>query len=278
VAIARGYGQTAAVAAGEGFDGKVAIVTGGGSGIGAALAAELRRRGATVVAADVVGGDAPLDVRDREGFAALVGEVAAEHGRLDLLFNNAGISLGGETHLMDGSYFDRIIDVNLGGVVNGVLAAYPLMVDQGHGHIVNTASMAGLAPTPLVAGYAMTKHGVVGLSTSLRAEAARHGVRVSVLCPGSIDTPILDSSPPGDLPAPAPSTVTGREFMAIIKQKPVPAASVAGPALRGVARNRAVIIVPASAKALWYLQRLSPGAMQAAGRLVVGRVLRTTER
>lgn len=260
----------------DGFDGKVAIITGGGSGIGAALATELRRQGAMVVTADVVGGDVDLDVRDRAAFAGLVDDVAAEHGRLDLLFNNAGISIGGQTHQMDGSYFDRVIDVNLRGVVNGVVAAYPRMVEQGHGHIVNTASMAGLAPTPMVAAYAMTKHGVVGLSTSLRAEAAVHGVRVSVLCPGSIDTPILDSAPPSDLPAP-PSAITGREFMAIIKQKPVPAASIAGPALRGVARNKAVIIVPASAKALWYLQRTSPRTMQAAGRLMVRRVLRSIE-
>jgi NAD(P)-dependent dehydrogenase (short-subunit alcohol dehydrogenase family) len=257
----------------DGFEGTVAIVTGGGSGIGAALAAELRRRGATVVTADLVGGDVELDVRDREGFRALVEQV----GPLDYLFNNAGISIGGQTHTMDGSYFDRVVDVNLRGVVNGVVAAYPRMVEQGHGHIVNTASMAGLAPTPMVAAYAMAKHGVVGLSTSLRPEAAVHGVKVSVLCPGSIDTPILDSAPPADLTALAPSAITGREFMAIIKQKPASAASIAGPALRGVARNRAVIIVPTSAKALWYLQRISPGAMQAAGRFVVRRVRRRLE-
>jgi NAD(P)-dependent dehydrogenase (short-subunit alcohol dehydrogenase family) len=259
------------VGSGDGFGGKVAIVTGGGSGIGAALAEELRRQGATVVTADLEGGDVELDVRDRAAFTALVEEV----GPLDLLFNNAGISIGGETHLMDPSYFDRAIDVNLRGVVNGVMAAYPRMVERGRGHIVNTASMAGLAPTPMVAAYAMAKHGVVGLSTSLRAEAAAHGVRVSVLCPGSIDTPILDSAPPPDLPAPAPSTITGREFMAIIGQKPVPASSIARPALRGVARNQAVIIVPSRARALWYLQRASPQAMQAAGRLVARRVLRS---
>jgi NAD(P)-dependent dehydrogenase (short-subunit alcohol dehydrogenase family) len=256
------------------FEGKVAVITGGGSGIGAAIADELRRRNATVVTADLVDGDVELDVRDRRAFVALIDEVSAKHGRIDLLFNNAGISIGGESHLMDATYFDRAIDVNLRGVVNGIAATYPRMVAQGHGHIVNTASMAGLVPTPMTAAYAMTKHGIVGLSTSLRPEARHHGVNVSVLCPGAVDTPILDSSAPSDLPPPPTNTLTGREFMSIIKQTPIAPSRIAGPVLRGVARNRAVIIVPASAKGLWYLQRWSPGAVQAIDGYVTRRVLR----
>lgn len=259
---------------GAAFDGKVALVTGGGSGIGAALAGELRRQGATVLTADLRGGDVELDVRDRDGLRSLVDDVAGEHGRIDLLFANAGISVGGETHRMDPSYVDRVIDVNLRGVVNGVFAAYPRMVEQGHGHIVCTASMAGFAGTPMVAAYSMTKHGVVGLALSLRPEAALHGVRVSVLCPGSIDTPILDAAPPADLPPPPPGGITGREYLAILKQRPVAADRIAGPALRGVARNRAVIIVPSSARALWYLQRLSPGLTGAVARAGARRVHR----
>lgn len=254
------------------FDGKVALVTGGGSGIGAALTSELRRQGATVVAADLRGGDVELDVRDRDGFRALVDRVADEHGHLDLLFNNAGISVGGETHRMDPSYFDRIIDVNLRGVVNGVFAAYPRMVEQGHGQIVNTASVAGLAGTPMVAAYSMAKHGVVGLSLSLRPEAALHGVKVNALCPGPVDTPILDTAPPADLPAEPPGNLSGREYMAVLKQRPVPAEAIARPALRGVARNRPVIIAPASAKAAWYLARFSPRAMDRLARAMAARV------
>ena len=204
------------------FVGKIAIITGGASGIGKALGTELFLLGAHVVLADVDGSDAEsvaheqtahastdtgsvvgaqLDVRNASEFQAVVDETIERHGRLDLLFNNAGISMGGETHDMDIAHWDRIIDVNIRGVVNGVQAAYPRMIAQGQGHIVNTASGAGLAPAPLTVAYTTTKYAVVGLSTCLRPEAAVHGVRVSVLCPGPVDTPILDRGPPSDLPA-----------------------------------------------------------------------------
>ena len=89
-------------------------------------------------------------------------------------------------------HWDRIIDINIRGVIHGVHAVYPGMVARGSGHIINTASVAGLAPAPLLVPYATTKHAVVGLSISLRAEAAAYGVKVSVLCPSAIETPILD--------------------------------------------------------------------------------------
>lgn len=139
------------------FRGQSAIITGGASGIGRALGAALAAEGANVVLADVdgdaaarvaseIGGDAVgahLDVRDREAVQALVDEVAARHGSLDLLFNNAGIALGGATHEMTGAHWDRIMDINVRGVVNGVLAAYPLMIRQGRGHIVGPEHRSG---------------------------------------------------------------------------------------------------------------------------------------
>jgi NAD(P)-dependent dehydrogenase (short-subunit alcohol dehydrogenase family) len=184
------------------YGGKAAIVTGGGSGIGRALGEELVARGATVVLADIDGdaasaaaealGDAArgcaLDVRDLAATLALVDEVAGANGGLDFFFANAGISLGGPTHELTPEHWDRMIDVNLRGPVNSVLAAYPTMREQGRGHLVLTASGAGLAPPPFVVPYAMAKHGVVGLGVGLRPEAALAGVRVSVLCPGAVDT------------------------------------------------------------------------------------------
>jgi NADP-dependent 3-hydroxy acid dehydrogenase YdfG len=112
------------------FNGKQAIVTGAGSGIGAALGANAR--------------SARLDVTDAAAVQTAVDEIVDRAGRLDLIFNNAGIVWGGDTELLTLDQWNTIIDVNIRGVVHGVAAAYPLMVRQGHGHIINTASMAGL--------------------------------------------------------------------------------------------------------------------------------------
>jgi NAD(P)-dependent dehydrogenase (short-subunit alcohol dehydrogenase family) len=274
------------------FRDRVAIVTGGASGIGLAMGAQLAAAGARVVLADVnaellthaatqLAGSvwsAPVDVRDAGAVRALVADVVDRHGRIDLMFNNAGIVIGGRTDEMGVEYWQRVFDVNLNGVVNGVAAAYPFMVEQGHGHIVNTASTAGLAPAVMVAAYSASKHAVVGLSGALRAEAAMRGVRVSVMCPGSVDTPILDAPAPADLAPLASPVLTGREYMKFVGLKPIPPEQFAHAALRGVARNRAVIVAPASAKAVWYLQRFAPGLVGLAGRRTARRVSRELDK
>jgi NAD(P)-dependent dehydrogenase (short-subunit alcohol dehydrogenase family) len=283
----RGARRTAA------FASKTAIITGGASGIGRAIGAELFGHGARVVLADVDGAAAEiaakeiaggaqsasgsiegmqLDVRDAPAVRSLVEDLARRDGRLDLMFNNAGITLGGYSHEIDIDYWDRVMDVNYRGVVNGVVAAYPLMVAQGHGHIVNTASMAGLAPAVFVAAYSASKHAVVGLSTALRPEAARRGVHVSVVCPGAVDTPILDNGPPADLAPRDGWTMTGRDYMAKAGFTPMPADQFASRALRQVARNKAIIVVPGKAKAMWYFQRISPGAVDRVGRMMARRL------
>ncbi len=237
------------------FENRRALVTGAASGIGAALAEQLRSRGATVIATDVDGDvDRHLDVRDLVAFRQLVDET----GVPDLLFANAGIALGGPTHELTRAHWDRIIGVNLNGVVNGVLAVYPGMVERGSGHIVVTASGAGLVAPPFVTAYATTKHAVVGLALGLRPEAALHGVRVSVLCPGAVETPILDRLPDEDLPATGTAPVTARRYLSLLKQQPIAADRFAALALDGVASNRGIVAVPASARVLWFLHRVSP--------------------
>ncbi len=257
---------------------RVAIVTGGASGIGRALAAALAARGDTVLVADVAADAAKttaerltargpgearaaeLDVRDAAAVQALVTSAYEEYGRLDLLVNNAGIAVGGTVDELSLDHWNRTIDVNLRGVVHGVHAAYPRMKRRRSGQILNTASLAGLTEPPMMAPYVATKHAVVGLSLSLRAEAAPHGVRVSVLCPGFVDTPLLDHTNP-DLP----QTEAGRNARASavrIQRRLYPADRLAGDILRGLDRNTAVIVAPATARIAWYANRLLPGMVR----------------
>ena len=257
------------------FEGKVAIVTGAASGIGRALSAALVVRGASVVLADLDGEGAQaaadklhagppgrasgvaLDVRDADAVRELVDSTTTDHGHLDLMFNNAGIGIGGEVANMTLAHFERAIDVNLRGVVNGVMAAYPVMIRQGRGHIVNTASLAGLLPGPGLTPYAMTKHAVVGLSSSLRPEAARYGVRVSVVCPGVIDTPLLDRPNPSDLPR-VGEFESGRDLLERALGKAYPPELLARDVLAGVARNRPIIVAPHHARRAWFVFRAAP--------------------
>lgn len=262
----------------------IAIITGGASGIGAALSRAMVARGDTVVVADIdaEGAElhakhlnetgpgrawaAPLDVRDATAVQDLVDQVVRTEGRLDVMVNNAGIGLGGEMADLSLAHWDRAIDVNLRGVVHGVHAAFPVMVRQRRGHIVNTASLAGLVPAPLLTPYSMTKHAVVGLSLSLRPEAASHGIRVTAVCPGFTDTPILDKAGPEDLPTPALAE-RGREMATKAQRHLYDADLLAADILRGMDRNKALVVAPRSARVAWRAVRLAPALSNAVGRL-----------
>jgi len=270
--------------------GPVAVITGGASGIGLAIGAELVSRGATVVLADLDADAAELaakqlsaagpgtatavelDVTDGPAVLRAYRAVRDEHGRLDFAFNNAGIGVGGLAEELTLEHWDRTIDVNLRGVVHGVHAAYPLMLAQGHGHIVNTASLAGLVAPAIMTPYTATKHAVVGLSLALRAERASRGVRVSALCPSFVQTPLLDNINPG-LP---PTTASRRSRARIRRLQPriYPAERLARDVVRGMARNRALIIAPGHARVLARIARHLPAAALAMNRLAVRGYLR----
>jgi NAD(P)-dependent dehydrogenase (short-subunit alcohol dehydrogenase family) len=261
--------------------GKQALVTGAGSGIGAALTRALTAAGADVLCTDVdaeaaerTASEAPapgkarstrLDVTDAASVQATVDDVVSRAGRLDLMFNNAGIVWGGDTELLDLDQWNAIIDVNIRGVVHGVAAAYPVMIHQGHGHIVNTASLAGLVPAARLTSYAMTKHAVVGMSLALRSEAAAHGVGVLVVCPGAVETPILDKGAVGDF--------EGRSFFLTGQrsQTGYDPDRLARDVLRAIERNQAMIVVPKSAYAGWLFARLAPNLMQRASARMLAR-------
>ena len=235
-----------------------AIITGGASGIGRTMALELVSRGCTVILADrqivlaeelaasivADGGNAwarELDVCDYPAVQALVDETVAKTGRLDYMFNNAGIAVGGMTHDLEVDDWDISIDVNIRGVTNGVQACYKLMVAQGFGHIVNTASMAGLIPSTNAVPYSTSKFAVVGLSQALRIEAEYRGVRVSALCPGAIQTPILTGGEFGKLGSGITKEQVTKFWSAF---NPMPADEFAREAIDQVAKNLPLIIVP----------------------------------
>jgi NAD(P)-dependent dehydrogenase (short-subunit alcohol dehydrogenase family) len=256
----------------DSLSGTVAIVTGGGSGIGEALCRELARRGARVVVADLNSGDAArvaaaitghgglataraVDVSSEQDVRGLVEESASAHGRLDYMFNNAGIAIGGDARDLTLRDWYRVLDVDLYGVLYGMHAAYPIMVRQGFGHIVNTSSAGAFFPAPGNAPYCTAKHALVGLSLSLRLEGVDLGVKVSCVCPGFVRTNVYQNAKvvgmvlPADVP---------REQLAGAPAKMMEPARAARLILSGVARNKAMIVFPASIRWARRADRLLP--------------------
>jgi NAD(P)-dependent dehydrogenase (short-subunit alcohol dehydrogenase family) len=273
-----------------GVSGKVAFVTGGASGIGAALAAELVERGAEVWIADrqiadaqelarrlsEAGGQAhaiELDVRSYPDYERAVDTAVQHSGRIDYLFNNAAIGVAGEIDSYALADWNDVFDVNLRGVIHGIQAIYPMMIRQGSGHIVNTASMSGLVATASQASYSATKHAVVSISKTLRVEAERHGVQVSVLCPGAVRTPAITGGKYGRTHR---YRDEGLRAMAE-RGRPITPEKFAKRALRAVLRERAIIVIPAWWKSWWYLDRLSPKLSMQFARLVMLRPMRAIE-
>ena len=266
----------------------VAVVTGGASGLGLALAQALAARGRSVVVLDrskdvervagelAVTGPATatgieVDVRDRAGIDEALARVRLEHGRLDLLVNNAAVMRPGDALDLTMQDWDEVIDVNLRGAVNTIAAGYPVMVEQGHGQILNVSSVVGLLPGPLNVPYAMSKHALVGLSLSLRAEAETYGVKVSVACPSAVQTALLQTrGAPGSRAdvSPMPALWKRRAAWALIGL-PGRAATpehTAEQILAGLERDVAVIPT-GHARVAWRIARANPAITQWGARL-----------
>jgi NAD(P)-dependent dehydrogenase (short-subunit alcohol dehydrogenase family) len=245
------------------FDGKVCIVTGGASGIGFAVSGALLQAGAVVLLTDrdasrlatavgELGSHAgrvhsvPVDVTSRRQVEQLVNDAVSRHGSLDFMFNNAGV--GGTLPIGDATleHWRRIIDLNLWGVIYGVQASLPVMRRQGSGHIVNTASLAGLVPFPYQSLYCTTKYGVVGMSECLRYELADEGIRVSVICPGNVVSRIFQT------------TILGETVDARPPEDAIPAEDAARIILAGVANGEGIIAFPEPPKQLWRTYCESP--------------------
>lgn len=230
------------------FKEKVCIITGGTSGIGFALAEQLLQCGAVVYAVGIPSEQVEqaqeklnsyeqahcrlVDVTKYEEVQRLVDEVVVRQGRLDYMFNNAGLGGTLPFEKVTLEYWKKVVDVNLWGVIYGVHAAFPVMFKQGFGHIINTSSLAGLVAPPYQAVYCATKFAVTGMTEALRYEHAHRNIAFSTVCPANVITPIFGGvKPPAD-------AVPVEEAVEII--------------LDGVAKKEGLIILPEKDKQQYY--------------------------
>lgn len=252
------------------FEGRNVLLTGAASGIGKALTQRLVACGATVHGADMdaagldklageVSGPGKLvprklNVTDRHDYGLWVADCAAA-GSIDYLFNNAGVTQLGEAHKVPFERWRWLLDINVMGVLNGVMHAYPVMVKQGSGHIVSTGSVAGVTGYATAAAYTTAKKAVIGMSKSLAAEAEAYGIKVSVVCPGYVDSNIFTQD-----------RVMGAKVDEVVKDLPAPMMTTEVAArhyLDGVASGKRMVVFPANAKllcglALWLPFTLGP--------------------
>jgi NAD(P)-dependent dehydrogenase (short-subunit alcohol dehydrogenase family) len=261
------------------FSGQVVVITGGAKGLGRGLAEALARAGAKVVVGDIDAGAADalcaglsiegrtasavhVDVTDPASVERLVAEAVTRHGRIDVMINNAGIAAGGEFEHVPAETMRRVIDIDLLGAAYGTLSAYRQMLQQGGGHIVNVASMLALFPNPLSAAYVAAKHGLGGLTRSVMAEGAAHGIHFTTICPGYIATNLFEAgSFAGSM---RKDQVLERIPFRLIDVDTAVARTVAA-----IAARRPIAVFPFYARALWWLERLSPRLMDAALRVMM---------
>ena len=258
----------------DAFADRIAVITGAASGIGRETVTQLLASGATVIAsdkdaeglkhlqADFIGNHEQkslaalethiVDVTDVEGLRAFVDHAAEQHGRIDYMFSNAGIAgKTGEARDLNAEDWEHIVNVNLMSVIHGASFAYAHMRKQGHGHLVNMASAAGLLGLPTAIPYATTKAAVIAFSRDLRSEAATFGVDVTVLCPGFIESRIFENAGMG--------TVDIQKSKNAIPVKFVPVDLAVRKMLKGVASRSWIVVFPGYVRVLWFLRRLAPG-------------------
>ncbi len=246
--------------------GRVAIVTGAGAGLGEALARRLVREGAQLALVDR---DAeaierlakalprtsahPMDVTRRDAWPELLERVRHLHGGLDLLVNNAGLTIVGAFEEQSSDEIDRIVDVNLRGVLHGCHAAIPLLRER-RGHIVNVSSLAGQAPFPYQTTYCATKYAVRGFSAALRIELRQAGVGVSCVMPGTIATRFLDRAASHD-------AVASTKLAELMLARGMPPGAVAERIVTAVRRDEGEVLIGMDARVTVLAHRLAPRAV-----------------
>jgi NAD(P)-dependent dehydrogenase (short-subunit alcohol dehydrogenase family) len=263
----------------ERFSGQVVVITGGARGLGRGLAEALSRGGAKVVVGDIDLGAAGtvcaglsgaglaahavhVDVTDFASVERLVTESVARHGRIDIMINNAGIAAGGEFEHVPVETMRRVIDINLLGAAYGTLSAYRQMLRQGGGQIVNVASMLALFPNPLSAAYVAAKHGLAGLTRSVMAEGAAHGIHFTTICPGYIATNLFEAGS-------FAGSMKNDQVLERIPFRLIDVDTAVARTVTAIAARKPIAVFPFYARVLWWIERLSPRMMDAALRVMM---------
>jgi NAD(P)-dependent dehydrogenase (short-subunit alcohol dehydrogenase family) len=255
------------------LDGALALVTGAGSGIGRAISLALAGHGVRVLSVDIDGEAAEktavecgqlgpeshgftCDVADFDAVTALAGQVHERWSPVDVLVNNAGVGMTGRLGDMSIDDWRWIRGINLDGVVHGCLAFGPAMVERGHGHVVNLSSALGYTPRGTEIAYVTTKAGVLAFSQSLRGDWAKQGVGVSAVCPGLINTPIVERT------RYIGAQEADREAVAKLFSRGRAPEVVARDVVRAIREDRTVVPVGIDARIGWWIHRLTPVRFQ----------------
>ena len=253
------------------FRDKVVVITGAGSGIGRATALAFAEEGAELVLADIdldrlravadeIGRDdsrvltREVDVAEKEQVEDLAEFVLGTKGRVDILYNNAGVAIGADFVSTSIEEFEWIFSINFWGMLYGIKAFLPHMMERRFGHIVNTSSVAGLCATPGMPAYCSTKFAIAGLGESLRAELKKYNIGVSTICPGVIDTRIVAD---GCLHLRNDTRATNERVVNFYRRFGWPPERVAKAVLKAVRKNRSVVPVGIEAWLQWIGKRLS---------------------
>lgn len=252
------------------YHNKIAVITGAASGIGKCLAEQLASYGTHVVITDInpdgieavvreisskggsVTGDV-LNVTDYDEFKRHIDHVINSRGRIDFIFNNAGIAISSEFQDMSVKDWQKVIDINLNGVFYGSILAYRRMVKQGFGHIVNLSSIEGMIPFPTTGSYVATKYAVLGMTQSMWVEGRSLGVKTHAVCPGYIRTNIFDSAKMVNI-----DRQKILDQYKLLEKLGVTPEKCADVILKGVAKDKPIIPVTTLAHVIWRMARMFP--------------------